>query len=447
MKFRINLFLITAIISIAMFTACKEDEDKKSGSSPFSIDQTDIEVPALGGMTLVSVSTDQSWTVGVDADWIDLSSLSGNGSGTVTVTVAERGLGARRTATITFVAGSITQTVNVVQRSKFETDYYKTGEVIRLHRHTEGDGIAIVFIGDGFDQEDCKKGGYYEEEVTRLAALFLSMSVIRDFKSYFDIYARVDVSRERGVRNCVANPERCPNNAYLSGHPQIDFGKASENAKLAAGGAEGYWYIFIGNGMIGGYALGNAAIYSANEGLKPYWMMHEFAGHAFGGFPDLYYIWGSDLLNEDDKKMFDANHEGGELLMYDWRSDPKEVYWKDFIGKNGYEMVGVYPGGYGYFSRMIKFGECFVPEDIGTCVMNGPTAHYSVMERYQLWRKIQQRAGFTFQTIEEFMEYDKVNLLDLDWSWDLYDHWIDDRHWKNEDDYFYEHELPTGYQE
>jgi hypothetical protein len=445
MRFKFNLFLITAIISIAMFTvSCKEDENSDSS---FTVDQREIEVPASGGTTLISVSTGQSWTVGVDADWVTLSSLSGNGSGTVTVTVPERGLGARRTATISFTAGSNTKTVDLVQRSKFESDYYKTGDVIRLHRHTEGDGIAIVFIGDGFDQEDCKKGGYYETEVTRLGDLFLSMPVIRDFKNYFDVSARVDVSRDRGVRNCVARPERCPNNAYLSGHPEIDFGKAGENAKRAAG-KDDYWFIFIGNGMIGGYAMGNFAIYSANEGLKPYWMMHEFAGHAFGNFPDLYYIWGNDHLNEEDKKMFDANHENGELLMYDWRNDPKEVYWKDFIGKNGYEQVGIYPGGYAWFDRMIKLGECFCPEDIGNCVMYGPTAHYSVMERYQLWRKINQRAGFTYQTIEEFIEYDKVNLVDLDWGWEQYDHWIDDRHWKNEDDYFYEyeHELPH-YQE
>ncbi|MDR1583690.1 MAG: BACON domain-containing protein [Prevotellaceae bacterium] len=443
MKYTINLFLITAIISIAMFTACK---DKDSDSSSLTVDQTEIDVPAIGGITLINVSTGLSWNASADADWVALSTTSGNGAGTVTVTVADRGVGGRRTATVTFVAGSITQTVNVLQRSKLESDYYRTGDVIRLNRHTEGEGIAIVFIGDGFDQEDCKKGGFYEEEVTKLSDLFLSMPVIRDFKSYFDVYARVDVSRERGVRNCVANPERCPNNVYLSGHPQIDFGKASDNARLTAG-KDDYWFIFIGNGMIGGYAMGNFAIYSANEGLKPYWMMHEFAGHAFGGFPDLYYIWGSDLLNDADKKMFDDNHEAGELLMYDWRNDPQQVYWKDFIGKNGYEMVGIHKGGYAYFDRMIKFGECFCCEDVGTDVMFGPTAHYSVMERYQLWRKIQQRSGSTIITIDEFLKYDVVNLIDSDWSWDRYNHWMDDRVWTSEDDYFYEHELPTGYQE
>jgi hypothetical protein len=431
MKYTVNLFLIVAILSITMFTACK---DSDSDSSSLTVDQTEIDVLANGGTTLISVSTGMSWNASVDADWIELSPVSGTGSGIVTVNVKKRGDGDRRAAVITFVAGAVTKTVNILQRGKLVSDYYTTGEVIRLNRHTVGDGIAIVFIGDGFDREDCKKGGFYESHVRRLADLFLSMPVIRDYKNYFDIYARVDVSRERGVRNCVDRPELCPENAYGSGHPQIDFGKASENARLAAGKDE-YWFIFIGNGMIGGYAMGNMAVYSANEGLKPYWMMHEFAGHAFGGFPDLYYIWLEGTLTDDAKDAFDNNHENGELLMLDWPTDPKKVYWKDFIGENGYEMVGIYPGG--YYDPPLAYGQIQCCEDIGTSVMFGPTAHYSVMERYQLWRKIQLRAGFTTITIDEFKEYDKVNLLDADWSWDRYDHWQDDRTWSggSEGDY------------
>jgi hypothetical protein len=431
MKHMVNLFLIIAVGCIAMFTACEDDKVSDS----LSVDQTEIEVLAAGGTTLISVNTGMSWNASVDADWINISPASGNGSGIVTLAIDER-VGGRRTATITFTADAINQTVNITQRGNITDDYYKTGEVINLHRHTVGDGIAVVIIGDGFDREDCKKGGFYEDNCRKLANLFLSMPVIRDYTGYFDIRARVDVSRERGVRNCVADaeaghPERCPNNVYGSGHPQIDFGKASQNAGQTAGKDE-FHFIFMGNGLIGGYAMGNMAVYSANEGLKPYWMMHEFIGHAFGGFPDLYYIQGEDLLNEDDQKMFDENHNIGELLMYDWRNDPKQVYWKDFIGKNGYSNVGVYPAGYAYWDRAIKFGECFSCEDIFTSVMYGPTAHYTVMERYQLWRKIQLRAGFTTITIDEFLAYDVVNLIDADWSWDRYDNWTDDRIWNGD---------------
>jgi hypothetical protein len=424
MKSTIKLFFITAIISIAMFTACKDD---KTSDSSLAIDQTTIDVPALGGVTLINITTDLSWNASVDADWVNLSAVSGNGSGSITVKFEKLEAGPRRTAKVTFTAGSLIKTADIVQRSKFESDYYRTGDVIRLNRSTVGDGIAIVIIGDGFDQEDCKKGGMYEDNCRKLADLFLSMPVIRDFKEYFDIYARVDVSRDRGVWNCVADYEagqqsKCPQNAYHSGWPQIDFGKAGENAKRTAG-KDDCWYIFMGNGMVGGYAMGNMAVYSANEGLKPYWMMHEFAGHIVGCFPDMYYIEGNVLATEGTRKSIDDSHSKGEMLMYDWRKSPDEVYWKDFINQDGYTNVGVYPAAY----WDLKYGELTSCEEVQTSVMFGPKAHYTVMERYQLWRKIQRRAGFMITSIAEFKEYDKYNKFDLDSSWDRYDNWTDDR--------------------
>jgi hypothetical protein len=428
MKYRFNVFyIIIAVISAAMFTTCKDDKDTES--SPLSLDQENIDVLAVGGTTLISVGTGMSWNASVDVDWINLSPASGNGSGMVTVTIDKLEAGMRRTGIVTFTAGSAVKTTTVVQRSNLESDYYTTGDAIRLNRHTVGSGIAIVIIGDGFDREDCKKGGVFEYNSRKLGELFLSMPVVRDFRSYFDVYARVDVSRDRGVRNCVANVDNCPDNVYLSGHPEINFGKASENARQTAG-RDDYWFIFMGNGMIGGYAMGNMAVYSANEGTKPYWMMHEFAGHAFGGFPDLYYLGEEGMLDAKARKAFDDNHEGGELLMLDWPTDPATVYWKDFIGKNGYEMVGIYPAG--YYDPPLAFGQIQSCEDIFTSVMYGPTAHYTVMERYQLWRKIQQRAGFTTITIDEFIAYDVVNVVDADVSWDRYDNWTDDRIWNGE---------------
>jgi hypothetical protein len=423
MKIRFNLFLIVAVMSIAMFTACG---DEKEGSSSLMIDQTDMDVLSAGGETVISINTDMQWNAAVKTDWVELSPSSGSGSGTVKVTVKPLEKGPRRVDTITFIAGSTIKTTRIQQRGNLESDYYTSGDVIRLHRHTVGNGIAIVILGDGFDMEDCKKGGVYEYNCRKVANLFLSMPIIRDYKTYFDIYARVDVSRERGARNCVEDPDNCPQNAYGVGHPDFDWGKMHENATITAG-KDDRSIIFMANGMVGGHVINGIAVYSANEPNKHYWMMHEFAGHVVGGFPDLYYMGYEGQLTEAKKKSFDDNHEGGELLMLDWPTDPTKVYWKEFIGKNGYEMVGIYPAH--YYDPPLSYGQIQCCEDITTSVMHGMIAHYSVMERYQLWRKIQLRAGFTTITKDEFLTYDVVNIVDADWSFDRYDNWTDDRIW------------------
>jgi hypothetical protein len=308
-------------------------------------------------------------------------------------------------------------------------DYYNSGDVITLHRHTVGNGIAIVIMGDGFDREDCRKGGVYEDNCRKLADLFLAMPVVRDFKDCFDVLARVDVSGERGARNCVADTSKCPDNTYGVGHPDLDWDKISRNSALAAG-KEDRSVIFMGNGMIGGAAYGYLAVYSANEPNKLYWMMHEFAGHIIGCMPDMYVDYDEGHADSAFRKAVDDNHAAGELLMIDWRNDPKTVYWKDFIGRPGYEKVGVFPSGY----YGIKFDEVFASEDHKSTVMSyGTYAYFTVMERYQLWRKIQLRAGFSAVSLDKFIEYDAVNVKVTDWSWTPYKHldWSDDRVWNN----------------
>jgi hypothetical protein len=187
----------------------------------------------------------------------------------------------------------------------------------------------------------------------------------------------------------------------------------------------------MGNGGIGGYAMGEMAAYSANEDNKAYWMMHEFAGHVIGHLPDMYFqSFGGSPLDAGARRMIDDNHAGGELLMLDYRKDTATVYWTRFINHPDYPEVGVFPSGH----YTVRYPDLTTCEFIDNVVMNRDIPHFSVMERYQIWRQIQRRAGFTTFTIDAFMEYDKVNLGVVE-TWRDYEHvsWSDARIWSYDD--------------
>jgi hypothetical protein len=114
MKYTINL-LVIAITSIAMITACSDD--KISDPSSLTVDQTEIDVLSIGGQTLINVNTDLTWNASVDADWVRIKPASGNGSEIVEVEI-DKHLGVRRTAKISFTAGAITKTVDLLQRGR-----------------------------------------------------------------------------------------------------------------------------------------------------------------------------------------------------------------------------------------------------------------------------------------------------------------------------------------
>ncbi|MDR2382375.1 MAG: hypothetical protein LBD76_00605 [Prevotellaceae bacterium] len=141
MKHITNIFLIIAVVSIAMFSACKDDDPKASDPSSLKVDQTEIDVLPVGGETLISINTDLSWNATSDVDWVKISPASGNGSGVVSVEI-ERHVGARRTATINVSAGSISQTVNILQRGQIPELYF-----LRLDMETAIPSLAMA--GEG----------------------------------------------------------------------------------------------------------------------------------------------------------------------------------------------------------------------------------------------------------------------------------------------------------
>jgi hypothetical protein len=273
-----------------------------------------------------------------------------------------------------------------------EKSYYSNGEVLTLHKHSKGKGVDVVFIGDGYSHEDLNKGGLYETNCQKLKDLFLVMPVVKYMQEYFNVYAYVAESEEsgvtRGTKNCFGSGER------------IKFNKVRQTVNSIPGISKERFIIFIGNGMVGGYAMGDIAVFSNNEGRKPYWMVHEFVGHIIGRMPDLYCDGSTaTTLSDEVKKGLDNYHAEGLGWMVDYNSDPKTVLWKDFIGRKGYEQVGVYPANY--------YGACglvWAPEP-KSCMWQNIYC-FSAPERYQLWRQINRISGKSYD-LKSFFKWDK----------------------------------------
>jgi hypothetical protein len=404
---------ITVTAGVLTYTVTVNQAAATSDMPTLSVYPANIEAAANSASYSISLTGNTAWSASVEADWVTVDPVSGNGSVTVTVTALsvtpDNITGEeQRTARITFTAGQAVATVDVLQKLPEVNNYYKTGEVIKLHTHTEGKGIRVIILGDGFDRNDCMHDGFYYDMCNNLKKLFLTMPIIRDFTEYFDVWARVDISKDRGTRSCWDMPNDCPDNVYGSGHPpDLNWNKIDANASITAEGRKNS-IIIMGNGMIGGAAYGDRGIYSAQEVNNAYWMIHEFAGHVIGYFPDLYpESFGDGNADDKIKEMIDKAHARGELCTLDWRNDPAEVFWKDFIGKPGYSRVGVYPTGH----YSVKYGELFTCEPPRLSAMYDRNLYFTVMERYQLWRQIQMRAEIAIDpTMEAFMEYDVVNI-------------------------------------
>ena len=81
------------------------------------VDPSNQDVPNTAGSTTFSVTSNTSWTVTDDADWLTVSPSSGSNNGTLTATYQANNTIIQRVAHITVSGGGITIIVTVTQAS------------------------------------------------------------------------------------------------------------------------------------------------------------------------------------------------------------------------------------------------------------------------------------------------------------------------------------------
>lgn len=92
--------------------------------------------------------------------------------------------------------------------------------------------------------------------------------------------------------------------------------------------------------------------------------------------------------------------QSGYYMNVDFVSDQDKVYWRNFIGLNGYERVGIYEGSYEY-----QFGSWRCEEN--SC-MNNNIPYYNAYSRWIIYEKIMRLSGLDY-SIEKFIEKDVVD--------------------------------------
>ncbi len=72
-------------------------------------------------------------------------------------------------------------------------DYqYDENECIILQNHTRGNGIDVLFVGDGFDGKAISKGEYLDLVKEQMDAFF-GVEPYTSYREYFNVYACISL--------------------------------------------------------------------------------------------------------------------------------------------------------------------------------------------------------------------------------------------------------------
>ena len=298
------------------------------------------------------------------------------------------------------------------------TDYSKDGRVHMVQKSDEGNGISIVFMGDGFSDRLIADGTYENHMKDAVDAFFME----EPFKSYrhlFNVFV-IDVVSENEIicdleyDTSTALGVGFGEGSYISGSDGLCFSyalnavseKQLDNTLIIvlANSNKYAGTCFLYQNYTGNYGVGAAVAYltlGSDKDIMMRTLHHEACGHGFAKLADEYYYSGT-RPNEDDIIGYQGDHRFGWYMNLDFTLDKDKIIWSNFIRDSRYsdERIGIYEG------AIFEFG-AYKPTK--NSIMYKNTGGFNAPSRYAIWYRINKLAyGEEWNgDYEDFVKYDK----------------------------------------
>ena len=376
----------------------------------------------------VVLNSDGNWKVTSCPDWIHPSMTSGYKKTEMTVTIDALAHGsANREGSIVFTltdktdenGNAITCDYKVKQ---FDYEYDEDSQTL-LQQSTRGNGINIVFVGDGYDAEDIASGTFLED-MKEGVEYFFAIEPYKTYKEYFNVYADFAMSYESGVCSNVniwrqtkfntiygagGNGRLCVCSDDVFSYVLNDV----ESSAVTAQNVNQSLIICVPNddayeGVTAMYS-GGAAVAFVPHSRYDYpndyrgLIQHEAGGHGFGKLGDEYIyhrdnIWTCPCFccGHTDDVLFSKALGWFRNLSLEGRY--KNIDWTHLIFDPRYgDIVDIYEGGHMHAQGIYR-------SEVNSC-MNNNVPYYSTISRQAIVERIKLYAGEQFD-FEDFVSHD-----------------------------------------
>lgn len=299
---------------------------------------------------------------------------------------------------------------------------YKDGEVTTYQMESAGapKPVHLVFMGDGFIEEDYYEGGAFDQAVETAVNAFFCLEPYKTYKDYFRVSTVAVYSQERGatvLKDMSSVNKQTRNtafNATLDGGnstaTSCNYDKVFSYAKKVNGVTEEALknttvFLLININAYAGTCMMEYSGRSVSmcpmgkNSFEPV-VCHEGGGHGFGRLLDEYMYNKADLPN-DLKDQVKSWRQGDPYYGYniDITGDRDKVHWNHYFNREGYDAVGMFEGGYLYYYGVWR------PEYI-SC-MDDNRYYYNAPSREAIVRRIMKASGKSFN-MDDFISKDKV---------------------------------------
>ena len=303
-------------------------------------------------------------------------------------------------------------------------DYSADKQVHILQTATDGNGINIVLMGDGFSDRQIADGTY-DDVMKQGMEAFFSIEPYTSFQHLFNVYYVDAVSKNEGLImgnetafSCHGDGralycdelEKVNEYAYLC----KDFTDEEKNELLIIlignTPAGGVCYLGFYNDYKGDYGRGTGiACVSLDYGLQKIvdrgTLIHEAGGHGFAKLADEYNYGSSAQISESEiENGITRRNMWGWWKNIDFTNDLSKIYWHRFIEDDRYasESLGAYEGAWTYHYGVYRPTETSMMKD------SHSELGFNAPSRAAIYNRIHKLAyGEDWQfDYEEFVQWD-----------------------------------------
>lgn len=279
------------------------------------------------------------------------------------------------------------------------SDYSKDGEVVTLQEATEGTGIDLVFMGEGFVDKAMGAGGAYEQKMNEAMEQFFKVEPYKSLRNRFTVKAVKVVS---------------PNAEFLSDakhtinqSDEIAF-KYAQNA--VGTDADKAMVVVVYN-VEASVGRSYTTLYYDDKGSFVAYCMdgvstvlnHEVGGHGIAHLADEYVEPGNESLSlptERKNELDEAHSSKGWYMNVDYNLGSQSV-WKDYLTDSRYtsENIGSYEGAFLYGKG------CYRPTE--NSMMRYNNAPFNAPSREAIYKRVMTLTDPSYKySHEDFVEFD-----------------------------------------
>lgn len=361
------------------------------------------------------LNADDEWEVESMPGWVTLSQKEGKGKTLLKLEFLQMPKGKSREGKIVFKlkGKDYRTTCNLTQYDCA----YAEDEIITLRKASKGNGINLVFLGDGFSAKDISEGQLMNT-VQEAVGHFFSIEPYKTYKEYFNVYTGIAVSPESGiggVNTIIYNKfnTSAKGGATLGGRygesdyneifkyackaPTVNEGNLNQTLIVIVPNTTDYGgicYMYDGGEAIAYCPMSDYGYPLDFRGV----IQHEAGGHGFGKLGDEYiYI---NAFIEDVGEFNNAKMKGWyENLSLTGKMN--EVPWSHLIFNEKYsKFVDIFEGGFKYTRGVYR-------SEYNSC-MNNDIPYYSTISREAIVKRIMEYAGEEY-SFEKFAANDRID--------------------------------------